>query len=229
MSSNDKEEWSFKWFLSQEFSGQWVVPMMIYIRVNHGSYLFVDHGWWNVNCVCLLALVTHLLQRPVLLKAGSHWGTWRLALALYISTHDESHQGVWLLETKWVVWTVCRFCLSHCCPLLSWLQAVRQLHLTSSQDNLSLLKMHWIRISIFFFSQTSMPATWCDMALILLFLLQIRRATGPRNTVGQQQLDGMSCQSNGGWPVTVGREAERKGKDRVFIIFSCWFSNQPFY
>lgn len=91
-------------------------------------------------------------------------------------------------------------------------QAVRQMHLTFSQDNLSLLKRHRIRISIFFFSQTLMPVTWCDIALILLFVLQVRRAAGPRNAVGQQQLDDMSCQSNVGWPFTVGREAERKRK-----------------
>lgn len=70
-------------------------------------------------------------------------------------------------------------------------QAVRQMHLTFKQDNLSLLK-NVLNKNIHIFLLPDLDASYmmwyCSN---FAFLFHTRRAAGPRKAVGQQQLDGM--------------------------------------
>lgn len=188
---------------------------MTYVRVDRGHYLCVDHGD-RVSALhvsppgppepshCFHVLfswkpsVEDVEFSPLLCTiAFSWWGS----------------SGEWSLETEWVVGThsmsVFFFFFTALLPFTatSTRQLDKCIYLTSSKDKLRLLKMHWMRVSISSLRPwCQLHDVMCDIVLILLFYFRLGEQA-LANAVGQQQWDGMSCQSDGGQPFTVGRQA----------------------
>lgn len=184
--------------------------------MNHGLCLFVDPG----ENVC--TALSHCFS-PVLLRTVSG-GCGVKPFALRISTCDESYRGSDCLRQSELFGQRVGFIYHIAAPYCPISQAGRQMHLTSSKDQLSLLKMLWIRVSVFFL-WALMPATWWDVWYCsnVAVLLQ-RRRVGLR--WGQQQLDGTSCQSKRGQPLLwAGKQKERrKANSSLFLAVGSWAS-----